>query len=388
MANLLLSIIYVSFVSLGLPDSLLGAAWPSIYPEFGTPISYAGILSMIIAVGTVVSSLVSDRVTRCLGVGKVNAFSVLLTAIALFGFSTSGSFWELCLWAVPYGLGAGAVDAALNNYVALHYKSRHMSWLHCMWGIGATFGPYVMGHALSHGMNWTGGYRIISLVQFGLVAVLFASLPLWKKNLNAETETPQKSESLPLWKALGMPGAKAMMLCFFCYSAVEQTTGLWAASYLNGARDLPADVSAGFAGLFFVGITVGRMLSGFISMRFSDDQMIRFGLCIIAAGIVLLFLPIAGLSLAGLVAIGLGCAPVYPCIIHSTPERFGAENSQAFVGIQMASAYIGTTLMPPLFGLIARNLGVSLLPVYLILFLSFMFLMHVKLMRIMRKRKA
>ncbi len=383
MANLLLAVIYVSFISLGLPDSLLGAAWPSIYPELGTPISSAGILSMIIAVGTVVSSLVSDRVTRLWGAGKVNAFSVLLTAIALFGFSSSGSFGELCLWAVPYGLGAGAVDAALNNYVALHYKSRHMSWLHCMWGIGATLGPYAMGYALSHGMNWTGGYRIISVVQFGLVAVLFASLPLWKRRSDMANE--KKSEPLPLRKALGMPGAKEMMLCFFCYSAVEQTTGLWAASYLNGARDFSAEVSASLAGLFFVGITVGRALSGFVTMRLSDDQMIRLGLCIILVGIFLLFLPVKTLSLAGLVAIGLGCAPVYPCIIHSTPERFGAENSQAFVGIQMASAYVGTTLMPPLFGLIARNLGISLLPVYLILFLSLMLSMHLKLTKITRK---
>ncbi len=382
MANLLLAVIYVSFVSLGLPDSLLGAAWPSIYPELGTSISSAGILSMIIAVGTVVSSLSSDRVTRLWGAGKVNAFSVLLTAVALFGFSTSGSFGALCLWAIPYGLGAGAVDAALNNYVALHYKSRHMSWLHCMWGIGATLGPYAMGYALSHGMGWTGGYRTISLVQFGLVAILFASLPLWKRRPNAENS--QGSRPLSLREALGIAGAKEMMLCFFCYSAVEQTTGLWAASYLNGACGFSAEISATFAGLFFVGITVGRFLSGFMTMRLSDDRMIRLGIGIVACGVVLLLLPVNALSLAGLVAIGLGCAPIYPCIIHSTPERFGAENSLAFVGIQMASAYVGTTLMPPLFGLVARNLDISLLPAYLILFLSLMFYMHSKLTKITR----
>lgn len=382
MANLLLAVIYVSFVSLGLPDSLLGAAWPSIYPELGTSISSAGILSMIIAVGTVVSSLSSDRVTRLWGAGKVNSFSVLLTAVALFGFSTSGSFGALCLWAIPYGLGAGAVDAALNNYVALHYKSRHMSWLHCMWGIGATLGPYAMGYALSHGMGWTGGYWTISLVQFGLVAILFASLPLWKRQSNAENA--QGSRPLPLREALGIAGAKEMMLCFFCYSAVEQTTGLWAASYLNGACGFSAEISATFAGLFFVGITVGRLLSGFMTMRLSDDRMIRLGIGIVACGVVLLLLPVNALSLAGLVAIGLGCAPIYPCIIHSTPDRFGAENSLAFVGIQMASAYVGTTLMPPLFGLVARNLEISLLPAYLILFLSLMFYMHSKLMKITR----
>ncbi len=382
MANLLLAVIYVSFVSLGLPDSLLGAAWPSIYPELGTSISSAGILSMIIAVGTVVSSLSSDRVTRLWGAGKVNAFSVLLTAVALFGFSTSGSFGALCLWAIPYGLGAGAVDAALNNYVALHYKSRHMSWLHCMWGIGATLGPYAMGYALSHGMGWTGGYRTISLVQFGLVAILFASLPLWKRQPNVETS--QGSRPLSLREALGIAGAKEMMLCFFCYSAVEQTTGLWAASYLNGACGFSAEISATFAGLFFVGITVGRFLSGFMTMRLSDDRMIRLGIGIVACGVVLLLLPVNALSLAGLVAIGLGCAPIYPCIIHSTPDRFGAENSLAFVGIQMASAYVGTTLMPPLFGLVARNLDISLLPAYLILFLSLMFYMHSKLTKITR----
>ncbi len=374
MASLLLSVIYISFISLGLPDSLLGAAWPSVYPELGVPISYAGALSMIIAVGTVISSLFSVRLTSFFGTGKVNALSVLLTAVALFGFSTSDAFWKLCLWAVPYGLGAGAVDAALNNYVALHYKSRHMSWLHCMWGVGATVGPYVMGHALSNGLGWNGGYRAISAIQFVLVVILFASLPLWKRNVSAAEERPSKVLSLK--EIFRIPGAKAMMLCFFCYSALEQSTGLWAASFLNGFGGFSADRAASLAGLFFVGITVGRALSGFVTMKLSDDGMIRLGLGIIACGVICLFFPLRALSLAGLVLVGLGCAPVYPSIIHSTPERFGPENSQAFVGIQMASAYIGTTLMPPVFGLLARIFGVSILPVYLVFFFAVMLWMH------------
>jgi fucose permease len=384
MVHLLLAVIYLSFISLGLPDALLGSAWPTIYGEFGVPVSYAGIISMTIAVGTVVSSLQSDRLTRRLGTGKVTVISVAMTALALLGFSNSHSFWMLCLWAIPYGLGAGSVDASLNNYVALNYASRHMSWLHCMWGVGASLGPYVMGYALTGGRGWNAGYRYIAVLQIALTAVLMMSLPLWKKRANGDAEArgAESHKALTLRQIVRIPGAREIMLAFFCYSAVEQTAGLWASSYLVLHRGLPADTAARFAGLFFLGVTIGRAVSGFLTLRINDAQMIRIGQGTILAGIIVLLLPLGQYTaLAGLVMIGLGCAPIYPCIIHSTPEHFGADRSQAIIGVQMASAYVGTCLMPPLFGLIANHIRVSLLPAYLFLALAIMVVMHELLLR-------
>ena len=387
MVHLLLAVIYLSFISLGLPDSLLGSAWPSMYGELGVPVSYAGAVSMIIAVGTVVSSLQSDRLTRKLGAGRVTAISVAMTAAALFGFSVSHSFWLLCLWAIPYGLGAGSVDAALNNYVALHYASRHMSWLHCMWGLGATIGPYVMGIALTGGAGWNMGYRYISLLQIGLTIILFLSLPLWRPRQNGNTgEEDSTAGPLTLRKILAIPGAKSVMITFFCYCALEQTSILWASSYLALYKGVPAETAAKYGSLFFIGITVGRALSGFITMKLSDGQMVRLGQAITAVGIAALLLPLGeAVSLAGLILIGLGCAPIYPCVIHSTPEHFGADKSQAVIGVQMASAYIGTSLMPPLFGLIATHTSIALLPVYLAAILIVMVLTHESLLRISKK---
>ncbi len=376
MVHLLLAIIYLAFISLGLPDAVLGAAWPSIYPQFGVPVSYMGAVSMIIAFGTVVSSLQSDRLTRALGTGRVTAASVALTAAALFGFSISSNFWQLCLWAVPYGLGAGSVDAALNNYVALHYQSRHMSWLHCMWGVGAAAGPAIVGWALTGGQSWQGGYRTVSLLQVALTAVLVCSLPLWKRPA-AQTEDGPAPESLSLRQVVRLPGAREIMLCFFCYSAVEQTAGLWASSYLTLCRGIPAETAAGFASLFYLGITAGRAVSGFLTLKFSDSQMIRIGQGLIAAGVLALALPgPQPLALVGFSLVGLGCAPIYPSIIHSTPAHFGAARSQAMIGVQMASAYVGTCLMPPLFGLVASRISAALLPVWLLALLGLMIWMH------------
>ena len=386
MFQLLLVIVYLSFISLGLPDSLLGSAWPSMYSDFGVPLSYAGIISMIIALGTIVSSLQSDRLTRRLGTGKVTAISVAATAIALLGFSISNSFAALCLWAIPYGLGAGSVDASLNNYVALHYKSRHMSWLHCMWGVGATAGPYVMGYALTGGQSWNAGYRYIAVLQIVLTAILLLSLPLWKERKEAGDTISDgdviAGKVLSLKEIIGIPGAKEVMLCFFCYCALEQTAGLWASSYLTLYKGVAAETAASYASMFFIGITIGRALSGFITMKLNDVQMIRLGQGIIAVGFIAMLLPFnETLSLIGLILIGLGCAPVYPCIIHSTPAHFGADKSQAIIGVQMASAYLGTCVMPPLFGLIANHLNVALLPVYLFLILILMIIMHELLTR-------
>lgn len=379
MVHLLLAIIYLAFISLGLPDALLGAAWPSMYPQFDVPVSYAGIVSMIIALGTVVSSLQSDRLTKKLGTGKVTALSVLMTAMALFGFATSHSFGMLCLWAIPYGLGAGSVDASLNNYVALHYESRHMSWLHCMWGVGASAGPYIMGYALTAGWGWNSGYHIIAVLQIVLTAILLCSLPLWKQRPAEVLQDGkvQNVKALSIREVLQLAGAREILVCFFCYCALEQTTGLWASSYLTLHKGVSADTAATFASMFYLGITVGRALSGFLTMKFNDVQMIRLGEVIIGIGVLVMLLPFGqSLSLAGLILIGLGCAPVYPCVIHSTPAHFGADKSQAIIGIQMACAYVGTCLMPPVFGLIANHITVALLPVYLLIILVLMVIMH------------
>ena len=384
MFQLLLIVIYLSFISLGLPDALLGSAWPTMYPQLGVPVSYAGAVSMIIALGTVVSSLGSDRMTRRFGTGKVTAFSVAITAAALFGFSVSSRFWQLCLWAIPYGLGAGSVDASLNNYVALHYKSRHMSWLHCMWGVGAAAGPYIMGYVMTGGGTWNTGYRSVALIQLVLTIGLFFSLPLWKKNpqSSAESDGQSNAAALSLGEVLKVAGVKEVLACFLCYCALEQTAGLWTSSYLTLHKGVPAETAAAFASMFYIGITIGRAISGFITMKLNDMQMVRLGIGLVGVGILVLLLPLgAGASLVGFVIIGLGCAPIYPCLIHSTPTHFGADKSQAVIGIQMASAYVGTCLMPPLFGLIANRISASLLPVYLLIFLVLMAVAHERMLR-------
>ncbi len=402
MFHLLLAVIYLSFISLGLPDSLLGSAWPSMYGGFGVPVSYASIIFMIISAGTIVSSLQSDRLTRKLGTGRVTALSVAVTAAALFGFSFSSSFWMLCLWAVPYGLGAGSVDASLNNYVALHYASRHMSWLHCMWGIGASIGPYILSFAMTGGQGWNMGYRYIGFLQAALTVILFLSLPLWK-NGKAEAaerkktpsgpekspavqEKPGRDKALSLPEILRLPAAKEAMLTFFCYCALEQTTSLWGSSYLVLHCGISAEAAARFASWFFLGVTAGRFASGFLTMALNDTRMVRLGQGIIFLGFITL--TIAGTSTAapfGLILIGLGCAPIYPCLLHSTPEHFGKERSQAVFGVQMASAYVGTCLMPPLFGLIAEHVAIRLFPFYLLGLLALMAVMHE---RVVRKTKG
>ena len=376
MFHCLLAIIYLAFISLGLPDGLLGAAWPSVYPELGVPVSYAGAVSMTVALGTIVSSLLSDWLTWRFGAGKVTAFSVAMTACALFGFSISREYWMLILWAIPYGLGAGGVDASLNNYVALHYSSRHMSWLHCMWGVGASVGPYIMGWVLSGGAHWSGGYRIVGVLQVILTAVLFLSLGLWKDR-RAEAENAQP---VPLKEVFAIPGAKEILVTFFCYCALEQTAALWASSYLTLSRGVERSTAAFFASLFFLGMTLGRGVNGFLTVKFDDKTLIRMGAAVIGLGIGAMLLP-GKAALGGLLLVGLGCAPVYPCIIHSTPANFGPERSQALIGVQMASAYVGTLLMPPLFGLIADGIGAWTMPLYLLAIMALMAAMHERMLR-------
>lgn len=387
---LLLAVIYLAFISLGLPDSLLGAAWPVMYTEFEVPVSYAGILAPLTALCTVISSLLSDRMTKKWGTGKVTAASVAITAISLFGYATSHEFWMLCLWSIPYGLGAGGVDASLNNYVALHYESRHMSWLHCMWGLGASLGPCIMNFALTNGQSWNAGYRYLGILQVVLTFLIFLSLPLWKKApvIGEESGGTKEVSAKPLTlkEIVKMPGAKEVMITFFCYCALEQTAGLWASSYLVLHNGVKPELVAKFASLFFIGITVGRAISGFITIKLNDTQMIRMGQGIILVGIIAMLMPFGDIvSLAGFVIIGLGCAPIYPCIIHSTPRHFGEDKSQALIGVQMAAAYIGICLMPPVFGLIAEHISIALLPVVLVVLLVVEAVMYEKLLKKVNK---
>ena len=372
MFSLLLAVIYISFISLGLPDSLLGSAWPLMQIELNAPLSAAGWISMTISVSTIISSLLSDKLTKRFGTGLITAASVLFTAAALFGFSVSNSVLVLCIFAVPYGLGAGGVDAALNNYVALHYTSRHMSWLHCFWGVGASVSPYIMSWCISAKNSWEAGYRTVSIIQIMLTAVLFISLPLWKKTI-ADAEA---SHSGGVLNALKMPGVKAVLIAFFCYCALESTTGLWASSFLVSRHGIAEEKAASFASLFYLGITAGRFLNGFIADRFGDKTMIRVGCTVASVGLLFILMPLRlRFSVIGLIVTGLGCAPIYPSVIHSTPKHFGAENSQAIIGVQMASAYLGSTLMPPFFGLIAQYATIKLYPIYLLFFALLMLFM-------------
>lgn len=379
--SLLLAIIYVAFVSLGLPDALVGAGWPVMHQDLGVPVAFAGIVTMIIASGTIASSLASERITRRFGVGTVTAVSVALTAIAMVGFSFSGSFWMLCLWAIPYGLGAGAVDAALNNYVALHYAARHMNWLHSFWGVGASISPFIMSYALTADLGWTSAYRVVGLIQVVLTFVLLVSVPLWGKVNpvrraaqdaddaadDAEgSPSEQGSTHVPIARALRIPGVGLVLGAFFAYCALESTSFLWASTFLVTERGVAPATAAAFASLFLLGMTGGRFLAGFFADRVGDRRLIRGGFVAVAVGAVMLVLPLETdvLALAGLVVAGLGAAPIYPAIIHSTPTNFGRQNSQAIIGIQMAAAYTGSTLAPPLFGVLATWAGMWLFPLF------------------------
>lgn len=385
MASLLLAIIYLAFISLGLPDSLLGSAWPSMYQELEASVSWAGIISMIISGSTIVSSLFSGKAIGKLGTAKVMVLSTAMTALALMGFSMSRKFFHLCLWAVPYGLGAGSVDAALNNYVALHYRSRHMSWLHCFWGLGATMGPYIMGWCLTRGLTWNTGYQIVGIIQIVLTTALFASLPLWKGQPDTAQGKGARRE-MTIRNTVGMPGAKALLVAFFCYSALEATAGMWASSYMVLARGISEKTAAKWASLFYLGITLGRLASGFITERLGDRSMVRLGQILAGAGVVCLLIPGGSQFLAaGLLLTGIGCAPIYPCLLHSTPGFVGAENSQSIMGILMAFAYVGSTFIPPLFGVIGEQVSIRLYPVCLLFFVALMVLMSE---RVNHRRRA
>ena len=373
MYNLLLALIYLAFISLGLPDSLLGSGWPAMHAELNVPVSFMGFVSMVISGGTIISSLMSDKLTRKLGTKWVTVISVFLTVIALFGFSVSKKFALLIAFAVPYGLGAGAIDAALNNYIALHYKAKHMSWLHCFWGVGTIVSPFIMGYALANSA-WNNGYRMVGLIQLAIGILLLLTLGVWNVNSTVEVHN---QKSISLFDALKIKGVPYLLLGFFAYCAAEATAMQWASTYFVEVKGISAERSANFAALFYIGITLGRFISGFITDKLGDRKMIILGTCILTCGIIGLLLPIDffGAAVVSFVVIGLGCAPIYPCIIHSTPYNFGAENSGAIIGIQMASAYVGSTFFPPLFGLVGNLIGFAVLPVYLLIFVILMICM-------------
>lgn len=386
MAHLLLLLIYLTFISLGLPDALLGSAWPNMHVDLNVPVSYAGFITAIITIGTIVSSLFSAKLNKRLGIGVV-FISVFLTAIALFGFFLSTKFYMLCLFAIPYGLGAGGIDSTLNNYVATHYKAKHMSWLHSMWGIGFTVGPYAMGFALTNNQPWNNGYLYISIIQFTIFLILVLSSPLWKKQTSnleeVETTTTKTTSFKDIFK---IKGVIILLISFFCYCALEQTTALWATTYLVSETNIDADTGAYFASLFCIGITLGRIINGFIAMKLKDKQMIRMGIFIILVGIILIVCNFHEIStFSGFILIGLGCAPIYPSIIHSIPKYFGVEVSGSLIGISMAGAYCGVLLMPPLFGLITQFISVSILPYYLLTFLIVLFIGHEILLKKLNK---
>ena len=376
MLTLLLIIIYISFISLGLPDAILGSAWPIMHQNLNVPVSYAGVATMITSGGTIISSFFSEKLIRKFGTGKVTTFSVLLTALGLLGVYLSPSFIWICLLAIPLGIGAGSVDSALNNFVALHYKAIHMNWLHSFWGIGATTGPFIMSIFLLKENGWRLGYATIGSIQAILVVCLFLSLPLWKKFETDNSEKISNNESVKVSNLIKLPGAKPALVSFFCYCAVELTTGLWVSSYLVLINGFSAEKAAKWVSLYYLGITIGRFLAGFISIKLNNKQMIRVGQAIcITGGILLSITYSSNIQLIGLICIGLGCAPIYPAMLHDTPNRFGKELSQGIMGIQMATAYVGSTFMPPLFGAISKIIGFEILPYFLLILMILMLVM-------------
>lgn len=388
MFTIVLIIIYVAFISLGLPDSLLGTAWPVMQGDLGASFGAAGVISMVISGGTIVSSFLSGRVIKRFGTGKVTMISVAMTAIALFGFSFAPSFVWLCVAAIPLGLGAGSVDAALNSFVALHYKANHMSWLHCFWGVGATLGPIILSLFIAKENGWKKGYFTISIIQFCLVIVLFLTLPLWKKVKSRNETEEEKEEDIVVEKqnVYHIRGVKLALVSFVLYCATETTTGLWGSSYLVNHKGLSADRAALWISFFYAGITFARFLTGFLTMRFHNRILIRVGQIVCAIGTVFLILPLPTyFGVVGFILIGMGCAPIYPCMLHETPKRFGKGASQSIMGIQMAFAYMGSSFMPPILGFLVMKTNIVIFPYFLLVCALVMLLASEKLNGLLMK---
>ena len=374
MATLLLIVIYIAFIGLGVPDSLFGTAWPAIYTDLNLPVSWASIVTIIVSCGTITSSLLSSWLISRFGTGKITAVSTLMTALALLGFSCSDSMLWLCLCAIPLGLGAGSIDTALNNYVALHYKASHMNFLHCFYGIGVSLSPYLMSLALSKG-TWEGGYRAVFWFQLAIAALTVLALPLWKKvrhaqNGEEEEETPRVLSFPALMK---MPKVRMACLVFIGYCALEYTCGTWGSTFLVNAKGAAADTAARMVTFYYVGLALGRFLSGVLAGRLHSRQLVKIGQMILLAAVVSLFLPLPfAFCSVSLFFIGLGNGPIFPNMLHLTPELFGKDLSQAVIGAEMATSYIGVLLAPALFGLIAQNVTAALFPVYLLVLYALM----------------
>ncbi|MFZ5989543.1 MAG: MFS transporter [Bacillota bacterium] len=402
MATFFLMIIYMAFISLGLPDSLLGVAWPLMQSDYGAPFEAAGLVSMFIAGGTIVSSLASGAVHKRLSTGKVTFVSCLMTAVSLLGFSFSPSLIWLLFLAIPLGLGAGSVDAALNNYVASHYKAHHMSWLHCFWGVGATLGPIIMSQFIARQNSWRNGYAAVSAIQFSLVALLFFTLPMWNRmakevhnspdHLNEaykDTNTIKPPEAEKKLNPLQIKGVKLALVSFLFYCGVEATMGLWGSSFLVGIKGLPTAVAAQWVSMYYAGITVGRLITGFITLKVSNRILIRMGQATALAGAVLVLMPLTTIfSLIGFIMVGLGCAPIFPCMLHETPARFGKENSQTIMGYQMALAYTGSTFLPPILGIMAAQTTIGLFPFFVLACITIMLIGSERINALMKVKKA
>ncbi|HYF79503.1 MAG TPA: MFS transporter [Symbiobacteriaceae bacterium] len=373
MGTVLLLIIYLAFISLGLPDSLLGAAWPVMRPDLGAPLGTAGLLSLTVSVGTILSSLASGAVIERFGTGRVTLISCLMTATALLGYSYAPSVAWLIICAIPLGLGAGSVDAALNHYVATHYKAHHMSWLHSFWGVGATTGPVIMAAFLSRDGDWRHGYLTVALIQFSLVVLLFVTLRLWDRQAATEsadspTVQPEAEAAVQNGGSRTANGLTYALGSFLFYCGVELTVGLWGSSYLVNVKGLLVGDAARWVSLYYAGITIGRFVTGFATFKVSNRHLIRAGQMTALAGTLLLLLPLpTGFALAGFLITGLGLAPIYPSMLHETPVRFGEKHAQRIMGYQMAVAYVGSTLMPPLLGLLAGFWSIGLFPLYVAL---------------------
>ena len=406
MFSLIIALIYLGYLTFGIPNPLLGSVWPLMYPEFGVPIGYSGIVFMLISLSSACATIFSGKLAAKMKPQHRTILGLILTCCALFCFSATHSYVMLCLCAIPYGLGVGTVDAALNNYMALHYPARYLSWMHCMWGVGAIIGPYIMSGALQAGHPWNTGYLRVGLIEVAVIIVYIITLPLWKRKdkldiFDAGVPSEAGSDSIgadknadgavtasrtaddtsgSLLKTIRLKGVIYTILCFFCYGTLEQTVNLWASSFLVNGKGISEIAAAGFASLLFIGITIGRAVSGFITLKLNDKQMVIMGQIIVLGGIIAILLPLGvNIAYGGLIAIGLGLAPIYPSLTHATPIRFGAAHSQSVIGLQMAGSYAGISFMGPLFGLIAGKISVKLLPEFLLVILAVMVFAHLKL---------
>ena len=387
MATALLIIIYIAFIGLGIPDSLFGTAWPAIYSEFELPISFGSFVTIIISCGTVLSSVISSKIISRLGTNKVSAYSTLLTALALLGFSFAPNLWIMCFWAIILGVGAGAIDVALNNYVAIHYSATHMSFLHCFYGVGVSVSPYILSLVIAGNFGWRGGYRIAFAIQLIITLLLFLSLPLWRKAHGGENESEENThKDLSFGSVLKIPGVKMMCSLFIASCAIECTCGGWGSTFLVEYKHLPAEKAAQIIMIYYIGMTLGRFLSGVLAAKLHSWKIIKLGQIVLGLALLLLILP-GGVYLCalGMFLIGLGNGPLFPNFNYLTPENFGSDISQSVIGIQMASAYIGIMVAPAVCGLLGQVFGMVIFPFYLIVFYAIMIPVTVRVKTVLKR---